>query len=206
MAVPQSRFLFGSKIIILLLKHSGFPLYFTVHKAPLWCWDFFFFSEQTKDGLFFLLWLNPTSHKQWTCDTVFNCLPLLRCLHCMSFPKPQRNSATCLALALPGLRLICTPHNSLAVHYYQSQKSTWLIQQYVWAWDWDSNEVLAKAKVSNLAQILLCTEKAFLSNYSSGKVQMTTNTGLIKNEKRKPCGEGREAPALSICYFISVLC
>lgn len=68
MAVPQSRFPFGSKIIILLFKNSGFPLYFTVHKAPLWCWDFFF-SEQTEDGLFFLLWLNPTSHNQWTCAT-----------------------------------------------------------------------------------------------------------------------------------------
>lgn len=155
MAIPQSRIPFGSKIIILLLKHSGFPLYFTDHKAYLWCWDFFF--QKDKRCFVFLLWLSPTSHKQWTCDTVFNCLPLLRCLHCMSFLMPQRDSATCLALVLPGLRLICTPHNSLAVHYYQSQKSTWLIQQYAWAWDWDSNEVLAKAKVSNLAQILLCT-------------------------------------------------
>lgn len=31
---------------------------------------FFFFSKQTEDGLFFLLWLNPVSHKQWTCDTI----------------------------------------------------------------------------------------------------------------------------------------
>lgn len=43
--------------------------------------------------------------------------------------------------------------------------------------------------------------KAFLSNYSSGKVQMTTNMGLIKNEKRKPLGEGKEAPSLSILFY-----
>lgn len=30
--------------------------------------EIFFFSEQAEDSLFFLLWLNPTSHKQWTCD------------------------------------------------------------------------------------------------------------------------------------------
>lgn len=30
---------------------------------------------------------------------------------------------------------------------------------------------------------------------------MTTNMGLIKNEKRKPLGEGKEAPSLSILFF-----
>jgi len=30
---------------------------------------------------------------------------------------------------------------------------------------------------------------------------MTTNMGLIKNEKRKPLGEGKEAPSPSIFFF-----
>lgn len=30
---------------------------------------------------------------------------------------------------------------------------------------------------------------------------MTTNMGLIKNEKRKPLGEGKEAPLLSILFY-----
>lgn len=31
---------------------------------------------------------------------------------------------------------------------------------------------------------------------------MTTNMGLIKNKKRKPLGEGKEAPLLSIFFFL----
>lgn len=75
----------------------------------------------------------PQSVNLCYCSTVFNCLLLLRCQHCMSFLQPQHDFATCLASALSGLRLMCTPYNSLAARYYQSQKSTWLIQQYVWA-------------------------------------------------------------------------
>lgn len=121
---------------------------------------------------------------------------------CVSL-KPQCDFATCLASAQSGLRLMCTPYNSLAAYNYQSQKSTWLIQQYVWSWDWASNAVLSKAKVSSLAQIMLHILKAFISNYSLGKVRMTTNMGLIKNwEEETPWR--RQGGSIIINLFFSL--
>lgn len=79
MAVPRSRFPFGSKIIILLFKHSGFPLYFTVHKAPLWCWDFFSGTDRRQFVVPALIKSYiPQAVNLWYCSTVFNCLLLFK--------------------------------------------------------------------------------------------------------------------------------